>query len=84
MQASDASFAGLKLGRAVGPTSRLAAMVPRKMPNAPKIIFGLACIASVCTATYAIMSRSIDKDDCSHQYHQGDPHAYERSGCTGG
>ena len=37
-------------------------MLPRKMPNAPKIIFGLACVATIGTASYAVMSRSIDKD----------------------
>ena len=37
-------------------------MLPKKMPSAPKIIFGLACIATVGTASYAVMSRSIDKD----------------------
>ena len=40
----------------------VAPMLPKKMPGAPKIIFGLACIATVGTASYAVMSRSIDKD----------------------
>ena len=40
----------------------VAPMLPKKMPSAPKIIFGLACIATVGTASYAVMSRSIDKD----------------------
>eukprot|EP00438_Fugacium_kawagutii_P012591 Skav201292 [mRNA] locus=scaffold37:124161:124745:+ [translate_table: standard] len=35
---------------------------PSKKTNVPAVIFGFAILATIATASYAVMSRSIDKE----------------------
>lgn len=44
-----------------GALSALAMIRPPKKTNIPAVIFGFAVLATIGTASYAVMSRSIDK-----------------------